>query len=84
MAKKIKWRKKALVYVKETAKYLESEFSEQSADNFVDSVIKAIDKVEKNPRDSVSIKKLSVNGFMIGDVISENQFVLKFGNLIQL
>ena len=36
-------------------------------------------EVGNNSRDSVSIKKLSVNGFMIGDVISENQLASKFG-----
>ncbi len=49
MVKKIKWRQKALQYVRETAEYLESEFSEQAANNFVDAVDKAINRVEKNP-----------------------------------
>jgi len=49
MVKKIKWRKKAIIYVRETAQYLEFEFSEQAANNFVDSVTKAVERVEKNP-----------------------------------
>lgn len=49
MVKKIRWRKKALQFVKENAHYLEQEFSRQAADNFVDAVTKAIEKAEKNP-----------------------------------
>lgn len=49
MVKKIKWRKKALQFVKETAQYLEQEFSQQAADNFVDAVTKAVAKAVKNP-----------------------------------
>ena len=41
--------KKALRYVRETAEYLEMEFSRQAADNFVEAVTKAIAKAEKNP-----------------------------------
>jgi plasmid stabilization system protein ParE len=49
MVEKIIWRKKALVYVRETAEYLEREFSFQAAENFVESVTKAIARAEKNP-----------------------------------
>jgi plasmid stabilization system protein ParE len=50
MVEKIKWRKKALQFVRENAQYLEHEFSRQAADNFVDAVTKAIDKAVKNPQ----------------------------------
>ena len=49
MVEKIEWRRKALRYVRETAEYLEAEFSRQAADNFVDAVSKAIAKAEKKP-----------------------------------
>jgi plasmid stabilization system protein ParE len=49
MVTKIIWRKKALRYIKETAIYLESEFSLKTANSFVDSVMKTIEKVSKYP-----------------------------------
>jgi plasmid stabilization system protein ParE len=49
MVEKIRWRKKAINYVRENAEYLEHEFSRQAADNFVDAITKAIGRVEKNP-----------------------------------
>jgi plasmid stabilization system protein ParE len=49
MVEKIIWRKKALLYVRETAEYLEREFSHQAAENFVETVTKAIIRAEKNP-----------------------------------
>lgn len=49
MVEKVKWRKKALRYIRETAEYLETEFSSKTADNFVDSVVGTIEKVKKNP-----------------------------------
>ena len=49
MVEKIRWRKKALQFVRENAQYLEQEFSRQAADNFVDAVTKAIEKAAKNP-----------------------------------
>jgi plasmid stabilization system protein ParE len=49
MVEKIIWRKKAFLYVRENAQYLEQEFSRQAADNFIDAVTKAIGRAEKNP-----------------------------------
>ena len=49
MVEKIIWRKKAFLYVRENAQYLEQEFSRQAADNFVDAVTKTIAKAAKNP-----------------------------------
>lgn len=50
MVTQIIWRKKALNFVKDTAIYLEAEFSRQTANNFVESVTVAIDKIVKNPQ----------------------------------
>ena len=50
MVTQIKWRKKALRQIAETASYLETQFSIPTANNFVDSVIKTIEKVSKNPK----------------------------------
>jgi plasmid stabilization system protein ParE len=50
MVNQIKWRKKALRSIKETAEYLELNFSLQTANNFVESITKTIDKVSKNPQ----------------------------------
>ena len=63
MVEKIEWRRKALRYVRETAEYLEAEFSRQAADNFVDAVSKAITKAEKNPttyRKAVNTKSVHI------------------------
>ena len=49
MVTKVIWRRKASRYVKETATYLESEFSVKAAENFVDSVLKTIEKISKSP-----------------------------------
>jgi plasmid stabilization system protein ParE len=49
MVEKIRWRKKALQFVRENAQYLEQEFSRQAADNFVEAITKAIEKAAKNP-----------------------------------
>ena len=50
MVTKIEWRKKALRFVEEKAIYLETEFSEQTAINFVSRIEKTIEKVAKNPK----------------------------------
>lgn len=50
MVTQIKWRKKALRSIKETATYLEHNFSFQTANSFVESVTNTIDKVAKNPK----------------------------------
>jgi plasmid stabilization system protein ParE len=50
MVTQIKWRKKALRSVKETASYLEVNFSLQTAYNFIESITKTIEKVSKNPK----------------------------------
>lgn len=50
MVTKIRWRKKALRFVEAKAIYLETEFSEQTAMNFVVRVEKTIEKVAKNPQ----------------------------------
>jgi plasmid stabilization system protein ParE len=50
MVTQIKWRKKALSQIKETAAYLETQFSIPTANNFVDSVLKTVEKVSKTPK----------------------------------
>lgn len=50
MVTQIKWRKKALRQITETAFFLETQFSLQTANSFVDSVLKTIEKVSKSPK----------------------------------
>ena len=58
MVTKIEWRKKALRFVEGKAIYLETEFSEQAAINFVSRIEKTIEKVAKNPK---SYRKVSLS-----------------------
>jgi plasmid stabilization system protein ParE len=57
MVEKIIWRKKAYLYVRENAQYLENEFSRQAAENFVDVISNAVRKAEKNPESFRKILK---------------------------
>ena len=49
MVKSIRWNKRALDTFYETASYLEENFSEKVANNFVESVFEKIETIKKHP-----------------------------------
>jgi len=49
MVKSIKWNKRALDTFYKTANYLEQNFSEKTANNFVNSILDKIEVVKKYP-----------------------------------
>ncbi len=49
MVKKVRWNKSAILAISQIAKYLEDEFSIETATRFVNNAYDKIDAVTKNP-----------------------------------